>query len=153
MDTTKLVAVVGLLIALSAASERLVEIIKGFVPWLNTEQDDARKEGHRKATLQILAVGAGIGTTVLARPSIPSELMPSGFWSFIALGLLASGGSGLWNSVLTYLLELKNIKENLAIVSEKKADLAKEITANVANGSVDKAVAADALGKLAAEHS
>ena len=150
MDTTKLTAVVGLLIALSAASERLVEIIKGFVPWLNTEKPDAATEGHRKATLQILAVVAGIGTTLLAKPSIPSELLPSGKLSFIALGLLASGGSGLWNSVLTYLLEIKNIKENLAKVSAEKADMAKKITANVANNSIDKAVAADSLGKLAA---
>lgn len=152
MDTTKLVAVVGLLIALSAASERFVEIIKGFAPSLNTEESDARKEGYRKAKLQILAVFAGIITTLLARPSIPSELMPSGPWSFIALGLLASGGSGLWNSVLTYLLEIKNIKENLATVSAEKADMAKRITANVANNSVDRALAADSLGKLAAEN-
>lgn len=151
MGTTNLVAVVGLLVALSAASERFVEIIKGFVPSLNTERDTPEKEGYRKATLQILAVVAGILTTFLARPSIPPELMPSGKLSFIALGLLASGGSGLWNSVLTYLLEIKNIKENLATVSKKQADLAEAITANVANGSLDKAAAADALGKLVVE--
>jgi hypothetical protein len=152
MDTTKLVAIVGLLVALSAASERLVEIIKGLSGWLNDEKADPVKERQRKAALQFLAVLAGIGTTLLARPSIPAELLPKGMLSFVALGLLASGGSGLWNSVLTYLLEIKNIKENMAAVSAKKAEMAKTITAEAAtNDNIDTMAAADALAKLSLE--
>jgi len=38
--------VVSLLAALSVAAERLVEILKGLVPFLNQENPDARKTGE-----------------------------------------------------------------------------------------------------------
>lgn len=111
MDTASLTTVVSLLIALSVASERVVEIVKGLIPWLNTQKADASQEGWRKAALQALAVGAGILTAVLAQPAI-KDVVPG--WgegtTILALGLLASGGSGLWNSVLGYLTAVKDIK-------------------------------------------
>ena len=107
-----LLSLVTLLIALSVASERLVEIIKNAVPWLNQKKEDTREEGWRKSILQALAVIAGIVTAILAEPAIGGIV--TGPWNtftgIIALGLLASGGSGLWNSVLTYLLKVKDIK-------------------------------------------
>jgi len=48
MDATKLAAIVGLLVALSAASERLVEIVKGLFKWLDQKSDDERTERLRK---------------------------------------------------------------------------------------------------------
>jgi hypothetical protein len=103
---------VTLLIALSVASERLVEIIKNAIPWLNQKKEDPKEEGWRKSVLQALAVVAGIVTAILAGPAVGGII--SGPWDtvsgIIALGLLASGGSGLWNSVLTYLLKVKDIK-------------------------------------------
>lgn len=111
MDTTKLVAIIGLIIALSVASERLVEIVKGLFPILNGKSKVPWKEGVRRTVLQSLAAGAGIGTAFLARPTIPPEALPATSDSAIlALGLLASGGSGFWNSVLTYVLKVKDIK-------------------------------------------
>ena len=62
MNIDTLSAVVTLLVALSVASERLVEIIKGIIPGLNQENPDPIKEGRRKAWLQILAVGCGVVT-------------------------------------------------------------------------------------------
>ena len=123
MDTTQLTAIVGLLIALSVASERLVEIIKGIVPSLNKENSDATKEGRRRAVLQVLAVLAGIVTAFLAKPTIPDGIIPAtatGVWPVLALGLLASGGSGFWNSVLTYVTKVKDIKK-LDAEEKKKA--------------------------------
>ena len=70
MDTTKLTRVISLLVALSIASERLVDIIKGLVPWLN-QQRKPTEEGCRKAALQVLAVIAGITTAWLASAAIP----------------------------------------------------------------------------------
>jgi hypothetical protein len=151
MDTTKLIAIVGLLVALSAASERLVEILKGIIPTLNTERADPRAEGWRKATLQALAVIAGIVTTLLAKSSIPSELVPSGVPSLIALGFLASGGSGLWNSILTYLLQVKDIKEGLAAITAKKVAMASQVELDKASAALNSAQAADALAKLSVE--
>ena len=104
---------VTLLVALSVATERFVEIIKNIVPWLNTERKDDKKEGIRRAVLHAIAIVGGIITALLAKPAVSVVLTDSlnNFWGYIALGLLASGGSGFWNSILTYLLEVKNIKE------------------------------------------
>ena len=121
MSTETLTAIVTLLVALSVASERLVEIIKGFVSWLNEEQKtadgktDNRREGYRKAVLQILAVLAGIFTAWIAQPAIEAADIQGldGFWGILALGLLASGGSGFWNSVLTYVKTVKDLNKEL----------------------------------------
>lgn len=106
-------AIISLLVPLSLASERLVEIVKGIVPWLGLQKDDAIEEGRRNSALQLLAVAAGITTALLARDAI-GPMLPTNWNSgrgLLALGLLASGGSGLWNSVLTYVLKLKDIKK------------------------------------------
>jgi len=146
MDATKLAAIVGLLVALSAASERFVEIVKGLFKWLDKKHDDERMERWRKATLQVLAVGAGIGTTLLARPAIPADLLPDsgGVFPLLALGFLASGGSGLWNSVLTYVLKVKDIKDDLATVAARKAKIADEIAA----AQLGPVQGAEAMAKL-----
>jgi hypothetical protein len=124
MDSAKLASIVGLLIALSVASERLVEIVKGMIPRLNGKSEVPWKEGVRRTVLQVLAVVAGIITAFLARPTIPTEVLPATNDSAIlALGLLASGGSGFWNSVLTYVLKAKDIKEVEAIAARKAENL------------------------------
>src|SRR5205823_3175136 len=111
MDTTKLTTVISLLVALSIASERLVDIIKGLVPWLNQQRRKPAEEGWRKAVLQILAVIAGITTAWLASAAIPKGVgIPDDWTGTLALGLLASGGSGFWNSILTYVTKAKDLK-------------------------------------------
>ncbi len=125
MDMTKVVAIVGLLVALSVASERLVEIIKGVIPPLTGKSAVQWKEGVRRTINQLLAVGAGIFTAYLARPVIPTEALPAANTStIIALGLLASGGSGFWNAVLTYVLQVKDLKEAAATNARVGAGLA-----------------------------
>jgi len=109
MDTTKITTVISLLVGLSIASERLVDIIKGLVPWLNQERRKPAEEGWRKAALQIIAVFAGITTAWLAGPAVP-DFLPHDFTGNLALGLLASGGSGFWNSILTYVTKAKDVK-------------------------------------------
>jgi hypothetical protein len=98
-------------IAPSIASERLVDIIKGLVPWLNQQRRKPAEEGWRKAALQILAVIAGITTAWLASAAIPKGVgIPDDWTGTLALGLLASGGSGFWNSILTYVAKAKDLK-------------------------------------------
>ena len=112
MDTTKIIAIVSLILALSIASERLVEIIKGLIPVLDKENTDPRKERLRHACLQFLAVLSGIATAYLAKDAIPVEIQNAAKgWGLIGLGLLASGGSGLWNSILAYVTHAKDLKE------------------------------------------
>ena len=114
----KIQALVALLVTLSMASERLVEIIKNMVPWLNTAQaPDSVGEGRRKAALQTLAGVAGVITALLSQPVLLTytELFPAaktnGTWFVLALGILASAGSGFWNAILSYLLQLKELKK------------------------------------------
>ncbi len=115
MDATKLTAIVGVILALSLASERLVEIIKGFIPFLDKQNTDTTVEGRRRSCLHILAVLASVLTAFLARDYIPTEVAkPTESWAILGLGLLASGGSSFWNSVLTYLTKAKDIKKAVA---------------------------------------
>lgn len=112
--------IVAVLIALSVASERLVEIIKGWIPPLNKTYDDPGQEGMKRAVLQIMAVISGISTAWLAQPAIQAALPNfESSWHFLALGLLASGGSGFWNSFNSYVLELKNFKKEMAKLAKE----------------------------------
>src|SRR2546430_16143584 len=98
MDTTKLTTVISLLVALSIASERLVDIIKGLVPSVNQQRRKPAAEGWRKAALQVIAVFAGINTAWVAGPAAPGFL-PHDFTGKLALWLLGSGGSGFLDLV------------------------------------------------------
>jgi len=107
-----LAGVLGVLVSLSAASERLVEVVKNLIPFLRHENKDEKKEGWRLSILQILAVGAGIVTALLARPFLKNAL-PGGWDSvltIIALGFLASGGSGLWKGLLSWVSAIQKLK-------------------------------------------
>lgn len=120
MDVTKLTAIIGVILALSIASERLVEIIKGFIPSLDKEALDPKAEGRRRSYLQILAVFSGVLTAFLARDYMPTEIAkPTESWSIFGLGLLASGGSSFWNSVLAYVTKVKDIKKVEAETAKK----------------------------------
>ena len=124
MDINNISSVVALLGALSIASERLVEITKGFLPFLSKEAtDDPNKERLRKALLQILALLAGLLTAWLTKEtSTIQSLIPDTKLAWIPLGLLASGGSGFWNSIQTYLGKAKELKK--AEVENKKVETA-----------------------------
>jgi len=122
MPLNDLSVVVSLLVALSIASERLVSTIKGLIPFLNQENPDPIKEGRRGSILQTLAVISGIVTALLARPVV-SDIVPKAWNSnlgLLALGLLASGGSGFWNSIQGYVNQVKDIKK-LQVEQVKKA--------------------------------
>ncbi len=124
MEPVNLTAIVGVILALSIASERLVEIIKNLIPFLNSKNSDANAEGWRCAILQILAVAAGIITAFLAQDYMPAEMSKiSGNWSVIGLGLLASGGSGFWNSILTYVTQIKELKKTDVINNSNKGSI------------------------------
>ncbi len=147
MDVNKLTAVVTIIVTLSIATERLVEIIKRFsgeyfqAPELNEtgKPINPEEEIKHKARINLLAMLCGMITSVLASPilaGIFKDLFPTGtnckFYGLfnlgssgdcgfelsgggvliiIALGLLASGGSGMWNSILEYLLKIKDLKK------------------------------------------
>ncbi|HIH9995175.1 TPA: hypothetical protein ACYX6Q_001050 [Klebsiella variicola] len=120
--SSQLENIITMLIAISIASERLVEIIKGYFPWLNLENQDPVIEGRRKSALQILAVVAGIVTAFLTQPFVAGSFSAIKHPDLMTLciGLMASGGSAFWNVILNYLLQVKNLKKQQ--VSSVKAD-------------------------------
>lgn len=115
-------AIVGLLLAVSIASERLVEIVKGLIPWLNQANANPVQEGCRKSALQMLAVVSGIVTAYLSSPVLAESL--SGISDrrivIVSIGLLASGGSAFWNAILSYLLQVKDLKKQEVIKASNK---------------------------------
>jgi hypothetical protein len=96
MTTADLAQVTGLVFALSVATERLVEIIKGMRPTLNKEivppvatvsapgetvppdpnnvKEAEETEGRRKAKIQFISIGCGVLTSLLAYGAIKEQL-------------------------------------------------------------------------------
>lgn len=145
MDITRLTAIVSILITLSIASERLVEIIKGLMPPLNQENSNPTKEGWRRASIQVLAIVSGIFTAWLAS-HVPEGGIGNNLFTILAFGLLASGGSAFWNSILEYLLKVKDIKEakaetikELKIIKIERAQVEAEIAVELQNIELEKA--------------
>ena len=131
MELDAVAAIATLLGALSVASERLVEIMKGFVPFLDAKNDNPVMEGRRRSVLHGLAIIAGIATAYIARFSmggvLPDSLVVTeggqeavSLMGVVGLGVLASGGSGLWNSVLGYANKVKEIKRLQADESRRR---------------------------------
>lgn len=112
-------SLVSVILALSLASERLVEVVKGIFPKLGEPLADVNAEARRRMILQLLAIAAGITTAVLAADTLKTvlsddakKLLDRNEWELlVGLGLLASGGSGLWNGVLGYVQQIKNLKK------------------------------------------
>ncbi|MGI4833777.1 MAG: hypothetical protein ACRYFK_09985 [Janthinobacterium lividum] len=104
-------------LALSVASERLVAIVKNLIPWLRSEQPGTK--AARKLVLQVLAVLAGIATAFLGQELLAAPLKGRGH--LVVLGLLASGGSGFWKSVLGYVSSVQDIKQAKAVATKVQA--------------------------------
>lgn len=120
----KLSALVATILAVSIASERLVEILKGLFPgsWL-FEPRTGNPEARRCAAIHVLAGLCGVfvawasGIDILALLGMSHS--PNGGSAFHMLGyavvgLLASGGSAFWNHVLDILQAAKVQQEQQA---------------------------------------
>jgi hypothetical protein len=109
MPLDDLTKVISMLVVLSVAAERLVEILKGFVfKSLNTVDPDPAREASRQAKVQLLAVAASLFTAlVVSWTHLTAWKLPT----TLALGFLASGGSSLWNSVLGWVKGLKDVRQ------------------------------------------
>ncbi len=114
------------LLGLSIAAERLVAILRG-IPWLAMPKQDPppptagvaeRKnaviaEAKRSAKINLLAVATGIVSAELAHAigALPVATTQLGVVMF---GVLAGAGSGFWNAMLSYVLQLKDLKKAIA---------------------------------------
>ncbi len=120
---------VAYLAALSMAAERLVAIIRGL-PWFAFAKNPAapaetkqavQDEAQRAAKVNTLAVIAGIITAALA---FEIGVLPvAKTWPEVVIfGVLAGAGSGFWNAVLSYIIQLKNaVPSKAQVVVEGRA--------------------------------
>jgi hypothetical protein len=117
---------ITLMAALSLAVERTVEVVKGFVPFLNQPSSDPKADARRGALVRVLAavcggfVAAGAQSQINATAHFLSY-QSMGFMSYVIIGLLTCGGSAFWNHVLDILQKYKNkpeAKEVEAIVQK-----------------------------------
>ena len=117
-----LISFVTVVLALSIASERLVELFKGFFPTLTGKDSNAEVERKRQLRIHWSSVVASAIVVALMQDYISSSVgLKNGLgWpEGVAFTILASGGSSTWNSVVSYLLSLKNIKQQ-AVESTQK---------------------------------
>ncbi|MES2705008.1 MAG: hypothetical protein V4726_00235 [Verrucomicrobiota bacterium] len=124
----------SILIAISIASERLVEIVRNLTglaagapvpaaaagtaaqPDGDAAKAAEKKEEKRKAKVQLIAIGSGILTASLASPAILS-LFPalqsdrvSACSIVVVMGVFASSGSAFWKEALVYVRNVREIR-------------------------------------------
>jgi hypothetical protein len=112
--------------ALSVATERITEIIKGFPGlsgWFAATTLKPASEEFRKVSVQIVAVLAGGVVSYVVREPLAKQLsFPDAsqipFWWYLVFGAMASGGSGIWNSALDIVREVNKQKQ---LVTDKLA--------------------------------
>ena len=120
---TNLSSFVSVLLALSIASERLVELVKGFIPPLTTPLPDPQAERRRQLLIHLMSVVAAGVVVCLCDGQIESALKIDaekfGWPQHALFTILVSGGSSFWNSIATWLLSLKNLNQQDLATSRK----------------------------------
>jgi hypothetical protein len=115
----RLTTLLGFLAALSLATERITETIKGLPllsRWLAVEKAaGSTEEEFRKASIHILAIAVGTILAGLTQDQLSTAMGMhySGFWGYLLFGAMASGGSGMWNSALDIVREVNRQKQIL----------------------------------------
>lgn len=113
-------ALVAFLVALSLATERVTEVLKGLPllsRWFAVEKPaGSLEEASRKASVQVLAIVVGTCFAYEVPGPITSLLKGATpeLGTYLLFGALASGGSGFWNSLLDLTREAKRQREALA---------------------------------------
>jgi hypothetical protein len=125
MDLNQLSSFLAAMIALSIGVERIVEVLKSFLPWLRDDpspQADptGNKAAHRRGVLQLLATLVGAVVAYAIGPhsflnALPADASQSVLCvGSVFLGFMSSGGSGLWNHLLDIVGAVKSVKEKVA---------------------------------------
>jgi len=111
---------IAFLAGLSVATERVVEVIKGLpgISAFLTVDRAGTAEEARKATVQLVAIVVGSILAAMTYGQLPAQAtLPHGGWQVYTLfGVMASGGSGLWNSALDIVRETNTQKQ---LITEK----------------------------------
>ena len=119
MSLTDITKLVTLLAAMSVSVERIVEILKGFIPYLNKQLDPGSAENRRRAILHVIAALFGtlvayLGHDQIGNIAAAKPLLDLHWLGYILIGLMTAGGSAFWNHVLDIIGALKTQQENTA---------------------------------------
>jgi hypothetical protein len=117
-----LTSMLGFLAALSVATERITEMLKGLSGFLTGPGDDPKMakdpkvERLRKLSIQFLAVAIGSVLSYLTYGQLQKTLGLDGVTPAVCLlfGAMASGGSGLWNSAPDIAREMNRQKQMIS---------------------------------------
>jgi hypothetical protein len=122
LTADQLTILTAYLAALSAVTERGVEIIKGLSSYLKGPHLDPKKEWRRQWWLRVISIIVGFVSALLAAPATEAVLgevdvysFPRGFAWCLGLGFLASAGSSFWNPILGYLKAIKDLKKSVEV--------------------------------------
>lgn len=113
----KLTNLLGFFAALTLATERITESFKGLPflsRWLAVEKPaGSTAEEFRKASIHLLAAGVAAVLSFALRDQISgfTGMQYRGIWTPLFFGAMASGGSGMWNSLLDIVSELNHQKQ------------------------------------------
>lgn len=122
MDTNMLVRLATTMAAISVAVERIVEILKGWFPGfiLFRTLPDTKPEMERVAWLHVFSGGLGALVAYVSHIHVLDGITSTSSPHSVALecalaGLLASGGSAMWNHILDLLKAVKIQREQGAV--------------------------------------
>jgi hypothetical protein len=102
----KLTTLLSFFAALSVATERITELVKGIPglsKWFAVDQPRPLMEEFRKVSVQFVAILAGATVTYLVHEPLSRQLGVTDLpvYSYLVFGAMASGGSGIWLSGIT----------------------------------------------------
>jgi len=104
-------SVLSLMLAISIAVERVVEIIKGIIPQIS-QKWTGQWEYVRFALVHVIAALAGTAIAYLGHAQIAQQVPVLSFENhlrsgYLVVGLMASGGSAMWNHALDIVQAMK----------------------------------------------
>ncbi|MCD8739835.1 hypothetical protein LT679_04410 [Mucilaginibacter roseus] len=146
-----LTELITLVLAISLAGERLVAFIKTLIPWLAGNPNvnlpsNSKEEAVRKVTVMVIAFGCCWLTAYLVKQNAENDELTN--MPDVFLGLLASGGSAFWTTMLGYTKAVRDIR----IQQKQQEQVATEnVVANTAMLRTENriAIATDRICRLA----
>lgn len=122
-------AVAAAALAGSLATERLVVVVKTLIPWLAAPAQDVAltfgsREQARRLAVNAIAIAAGLTTAWLIAGDAATGPRVIAVAEGLRLpwpvfGLMISGGSAFWTSIVAYASAAKDLQRDLALRSSR----------------------------------
>ena len=124
---------ITIILAISVASERLIAVLKTIFPWLSGSQPpgkplNPKNENIRQLVVMLISFSAAWVTSAFLGGTQFDLLKtvpigdPAVHIPAVILGVLASGGSAFWTSLLGYTKAVKDIKTEQGVQEKLKTN-------------------------------